>query len=404
MGRTSNMYDRLVAGEDLRTEALANLLERVLAGDQEPHTRRFGEFVSRVLLADVTDDQERKEFVRWMNDSATNLSVVTQYRIDDGTVPDMVLFNCGDPVCVVEVKIDAPIGENQLEGYGRWLAAKANNRYRPALVLLTHVTAPPPGFTDGRNGSYSVDLRSVASWNTVAEWFAELCAEEDGVVEPLKSLAGEFGEYLKEEAMPTLDDAAIARQYLAHSQGRLIEAVENMQVSYDFPEHWSPGGRPVSKAVGIWKYHCPEQDHGTRYVYFGLCFKPADENDETLYGYTRYENNSIEHPKPVVIGDGFYAFVCIYGPAVDFERVPGFDKNRWYERKDGKLVESRDGVSADSTGWWHHSGGLGGWGGYARIYSLQELLDGDGRLGNGLKNWSHRAFEKTVSLWNAVFG
>ena len=393
-----NLYARLVTGEDLRTEALANLLERVR------DSGRFGDFASRVLLADSTADRERAELVRLINDSAGDLSVVTQCRIDDGTVPDMVIFNGGDPICVVEVKIDAPIADNQLERYGSWLAARASNRYRPALVLLTHVTAPPRGFSDVRNRSFGVALRSVASWNQVAEWFSMLCAEEDGVDEPLKSLAGEFGEYLKEEAMPTIDDAAIARQYLAHSHRRLTEAVGAMSVGYDFPDNWSPGSGAVSKAVGIWKYHYPEQDHKTRYVYFGLCFKPADENDDALHGYIRYENDSLQEPKPVVIGDGFFAFVCVCGPAEEFERIPGFTRSRWYEQKDGELVRSEGGLAVDSTGWWHYSGGPGDWGGYARICSLQELTDADGRLGYGLNNWSHRAFEKTVSLWDALFG
>lgn len=393
-----NIYARLVTGEDSRTEALADLLERVRDAG------KLGDFVSRVLLADVTAEQERAEFARWVSDSAGNFSIVTQYRIDDGTVPDMVIFNGGDPVCVVEVKIDARIGANQLEGYGRWLAARANHRYRPALVLLTHVTAPPPGFIDGRNGSYGVDLRGVASWNAVAEWFAELCVEQDGLDEPLKSLAGEFGAHLKEEAMSTLDDAAIARQYLARSQRRLSQAVEDMQLGYDFPGQWRRGRGVVSKAVGIWKYHYPDPPVEDPYVYSGLCFKPADENDGALHGYIRYENDSINEPKPVVIGDGFYAFVGILGSAGRLERVPGFTKSRWYEWTDGKLVKSNDGVAVDSTGWWHYSGGLGGWGGYARICSLQELVDVDGRLGNGLKSWSHESLEKTVSLWSAVYG
>ena len=212
-----NLYSRLVTNENARTEALVNLLERVLDGDRERNTRRFGDFVSRVLLVYATDEHRREAFVRWINDSATSLSVVTQYRIDGGTVPDIVIFNRGDPACVVEVKIDSPIGENQLEGYGGWLAERAGHRYKPALVLLTHVTPAPAGFTDRRCGSFSVALRSVASWNTVAEWFTELYLEEDGVDEPLKSLAGEYGEFLEEYVMATLDDVAIARRYWAQS-------------------------------------------------------------------------------------------------------------------------------------------------------------------------------------------
>ena len=319
----SNLYARLVAGEDQRTEALADLLERVLRADRKENGRRFGDFVARVLLADAKDDQGKAAFLHSLEQSPDALSIATQYRIDDGTIPDMVIFNGSDPVCVVEVKIDAAIGEGQVAGYGRWLAEGARKRYTPALVLLTHVTPPPARFAQAELGSFGVKLRSVASWNAAADWFAVLGSEENAVDEPLKTLAQEFGEFLREEAMPTLDDAAIARHYLAHSHRKLTEAVVNMQAGYGFPHHWTVGRGVYEQEVGIWKYHYPEEDHNTRYVYCGLCFKPCDENDDALHGFARYENGSVDDPKPVVIGDGFYAFVCIDGTADDCRHIPG---------------------------------------------------------------------------------
>ena len=400
----TNLYSRLVGGEDQRTEALADLLERVLAEDRERNARRFGCFVSRVLLADVTDEQARADLLGRIDGSAGALRVVTQHQIPNGTIPDMVIFDGSDPLCVVEVKIDAALGEKQLEGYGCWLAESANNRYEPALVLLTHVTSAPPGFTDRGIGSFAVELRGVAFWNTAAEWIAELGVEEDGVDEPLKSLAAEFGEFLKEYAMPTLDDVAIARNYLSKSERKLRQAVENMQASYEFPRHWRRGRGLGCGPVGIWRLHYPEEDQGTRYVSCGLSFKPADENDQALHGSARYENACSDDPRQIVIGDGFYAFVYVGATAEDCRRVPGFRKNRWYEREDGKLVKSEDGLPVDSTGWWHYYSDEDEVGGYARISPLQDLLDGDGRLGSKLKDWTHDALEKTVSLWNALFG
>ena len=397
----TNLYSRLVSGEDQRTEALADLLERILAEDREKGTRRFGCFVSRVLLADVADEQARKDLLGRINAPAAVLSVVTQHRIGDGSIPDMLIFDGSDPLCVVEVKIDAPLGEEQLEGYGRWLAERANHRYKPALVLLTHVTSAPPGFTDRGNESFGVELRSVAFWNTVVDWFAELGVEEGRVGEPLKSLAAEFGEFLKEEEMPTLDDVAIARNYLSHSGQRLMQAVRNMQASYEFTEHWVPG-RVYRAPVGIWKLHYPlADDSNTHYVFCGLCFKPADENDQALHGCARYENGSVDDPKRAVIGDGFYAFVYIFAPPDVCRHVPGFNKNRWYEREGGELIRSEDGPPLDSTEWWHYSGENSS--GYARISPLQALLDRDGRLGNELRNRTHDALDKTVSLWNVLF-
>lgn len=403
MRAMTNIYSRLVGGEDQRTEALANLLERVLVEDRERNTRRFGCFVLRVLLVDATDEPAKADFLWRINDPVAPLSVKTQYRIPGGTIPDMVIFDGSDPLCVVEVKIDAPLGENQLEGYGRWLTETANGRYKPALVLLTHAISAPPRFGSRGIGTFGVDLRSVASWNTVAEWFAELGVEEDGVDEPLRSLAAEFGEFLKEEAMPTLDDVAIARNYFSHSHQRLMQAAENMQEGYEFPGHWTTGRRLDMGPVGVWRNRYPEGSQSDRYVYLGLCFKPTDENDDLLRGYTRYENGSIDDPERVVIGDSFYAFACTSATAEDCRRVPGFTKNRWYEWRDGELFESENGPPLDSTGWWHYSDD-DDQGGYARISPLQNLLDDDGRLGSKLKDWTHDALEKTVLLWDALFG
>ena len=339
-----------------------------------------------------------------MNDSAADLSLVTQYRIGGGTVPDLAIFVGSDPVCIVEVKIDAPLGENQLEGYGQWLAARADNRYRPALVLLTHRTPAPPGFIDRNIGAFGVELRSVASWNRVAEWFGEFRLDRADVGEPLKSLAGEFTQFLREDAMATLDDAAIARQYLADSQRKLTQTVDNMQVGFDFPQHWRRGKGLGAGPVGIWKYHYPEADRETRYVSCGLCFKSADEHDDALHGYARYENRSLDVPQRVEIRDGFFAFVCIYAPPQDCKYIPGFTQNRWYQTNGERLFQSKPGLTVGSTGWWHFSLPASGWAGYARICPLQDLLDHDARLGNELTRWIHRALQDTVSLWNALFG
>ena len=399
----TNLYARLVKGEDARTEALADLLERMLAGDRERNTSHFADFVSRVLLANATFEQESQDFVQRLRSAAVELSVKTRVQIDDGSIPDMMILNRSDPICIVEVKVDAPIGNGQLEGYGNWLAARAGERFRPALIFLTHATQAPPEFTDRRSDAFGVKLRSVAWWNKVAEWFATLSIVEGQVEEPLKGLAGEFGAFLKEDAMATLDDVAIARQYLAKSERKLTQAVEHMRAGFHFPEHWTPGRHLVKKPVGIWKYHYPEEDHNTRYLYYGLGLKPVEEEDDALFGFARYENASSDEPKRVLIGDGFYAFVCIYATADDCVRVPGFLVDRWYVQQDGGLVQAADRPDAKSTGWWHFSNERSNRAGYARIVPLQEVLDRDGRLGATLTDWSNEAWEKSVSLWNELF-
>ena len=399
----SNLYVRLVKGEDERTEALADLLERVLSRDREKNTARFVEFVSGALLARATDEVAKSHLLNAMSENSAGLSVATQYRIPDGTIPDMVIFNGSNPVCVVEVKIDAAIQEGQLEGYGAWLKGWAGDRLGPALVLLTQFTEAPDDFRDVGAEPYGVALRSVAFWQDVADWFAALGRGADGVDEPLRTLAREFAEFLKEEAMPSLDDVAVARNYLADSQRKLTRAVENMQGGYEFPSHWSKGQRLGVGAVGIWKYHYPEQDHNTRWVYCGLCFKSADENDATLHGYARYENKSGGLPKPRMIGDGYYAFVCIDAPSHDCRRIPGFEENGWFDRGVGGPGESEERLTVDSTGWYHYFSEEAGRGGYARIRPLQDLLDEDGRIGNELGKWTESALSKTVRLWEALF-
>ena len=54
----SNIYSRLVTDEDHQTEALVDLLERVLENSAE----LFRDFVAQVLLGNATDEEERKNY------------------------------------------------------------------------------------------------------------------------------------------------------------------------------------------------------------------------------------------------------------------------------------------------------------------------------------------------------
>lgn len=186
----SNLYARLVKGEDERTEALADLLERVLSRDRAKNTARFAEFVSRALLARATDEAAKSDLLQAMRASPAGVFIETQYRIPEGTIPDMVIFNGREPVCAVEVKIDAPFQEGQLEGYGAWLKGQAGDGFGRALVVLTQFTEAPDDFRDGGTERYGVALRSVAFWRDVADWFAALGRGDDGVVSRFSRIAG----------------------------------------------------------------------------------------------------------------------------------------------------------------------------------------------------------------------
>lgn len=190
----TNLYARLVKlvqkREDFRTDALVDLLERLLRENCEKSTGRFREFVSEVLLADPTDKAQRACFLDMLKDVPLDaLSIKTRYRIPQGRIPDIVVFNRSRPICIVEVKVDAPIGPGQLEGCGEFLRKAEDAHGKPtALVLLTHITRRPDEFIDPACNAYRVSLRSVASWSNTAEWFQKLSSEDNGVDEPLDTL------------------------------------------------------------------------------------------------------------------------------------------------------------------------------------------------------------------------
>ncbi len=260
----TNLYRRLVKYENGRTEALADLLERLLSKDREKNTTRFQEFVSEVLLAEPTDEARKACLLDMLDNSLADLSIETQHRILQGRIPDIVVFNRDRPIFIVEVKIGAKIGGGQLEDSGAFLEADGNPT---ALVLLTHSTPAPDEFTDPACNDYHVSLRSVASWNNTAAWFEKLSHEGNGVDEPLKDRTREFSEFLKEYNMPTLDDFAIARLYLADSHDALTGAVESMGDGYKFPNGWGEWRNRNAddsgiehKPVGLCKWYKYDQD------------------------------------------------------------------------------------------------------------------------------------------------
>ena len=399
-----SIYDRLVAVEDQRTEALADLLERVLATDRMSEAQWFGHFVTDVLLAGTTNERAMAAFLSSFGATREPLSVATQYQIDQidySARPDMVVFRGSDPLFVIEVKIHAPVSDGQLERYGLWLAARAEGRYTPALVLLTQRARAPAGFVDAEIGGFGVQLRSVASWQAVAEWFTKLALEENGVEEPLKSLAREFSVHLEEEEdVPTLDDVAIARLYLEHSHERLTNSVARLADGFIFPDGRERSPKVTVESVGVYSTVWPAAGRDDN-IYYGFGFKPVIEHDDTLHGFCRYMNHSTNDPKRVEITDGVYAFAYVDVNEEYCRRIPGFSKDLWYERLDRNLVRIEGPGAANSTGWWHYSSNDRG--GYARICALQELLDDDGRMRNRLREWVHEALSDTLGLRSALF-
>lgn len=394
-----NLYARLVKNENARTEALVDLLERILTKDQEAEPTKFRRFISEVLLDQPTDEEEKINFLETLKNIRLDaLSIKTQYQTPTRVKPDIVIFSGNHPICAIEVKIDASLEEEQLKNYDTFLQQSAEGN-STALVLLTHITQPPEGFTEPTHRAYRTSLRSVASWNRVAKWFEELSQKSD-VDEPLKTLAREFGEFLKEDAMPTLDDVARARLYLARSHWALIAAVKNMADGYQLPDGWSAGdGRRISFGqIGISGWLSPTNDQ-SRWIRYGICFNPADKNDGYLHGYQRYENATGD-PTPVQIEDGFSAFVCVIGPSNECRKIPGYSNDQWYEQN---LVQTQNGPNANSKGWYYYCGARVPEGGYAKIRPIQELLDSDGHLRDRLQEWTHERLAEAIQLWNTLF-
>ena len=390
----SNIYSRLVTDEDHQTEALVDLLERVLENSAE----LFRDFVAQVLLGNATDEEERNQFLEQLRNSKDPVSIETQFRTPQG-IPDIVVLEGRRPICIVEVKVNAPISVPQLRRYGEFL--RNLHGRRTALVLLSHVTSPPEGFADRECDDYGVSLRGAAYWYMVAKWFRNLHQDRNGVGEPLRSLAREFSKFLEED-MPTLDDFANARHYFKGSHTALSTAVEvmNSEAAALTPT-WTSGRGLRYEPAGIYRWR-HRQTGDPHWIYFGLCFAPVDKGDQCLYGFLRYKGEALDNPQP--IRDGFYAFVAVAGPNEKCQQVPGFSENQWYVLEENtKLVPAAEPLPVDSTGWYHFSHIDHDETHYARICPVHELLDHENRVGDFLREWTRGAMEQAVQLWNSLF-
>ena len=401
----SNIYRRLISKEDHWTDAFVDLLERVRNADfcasRNGEASRFGDLLYKVLLNYATCNELREAFNRELQQYQLNqLSLKTRYNTGNGE-PDIVIFAEDHPVCVIEVKINAPHQHQQLQRYGRWLAEIADGCYTPALVLLTQYTEPPEGFVDPRSDDFGVRLRSVARWKDIADWLSEL--SQGDACEPLKSLSGEFAVFVEEQEveMATLDDVAAARLYLAGPRDRLRNTVDRMLDSFEFPRDWQVVRSVKSEAVGLYKEIKNNAD-GNVYLYVGLGLKPSHKNDQAIGGFTRYENRKLARPNAVGIGDGVYAFVYIWTAGEQCAPIPGFTRCCWYEHRDGALVRADFQLDVNSEGWWHYWLPDESYGGYARIRALHELIENDGRIAGRLTSWTHEALNQALELWNAV--
>jgi hypothetical protein len=171
--------------EKFLTEVLTEFLN--VLSRREPNLHR--RFVGDVLLADCTCKDPK---VLRQIETANVSGWKSQWGIDwrksqNPPTPDLILFEKPDavgklkPLIVIENKLGAPLGKNQLPTYGKWLKSKNPDG---ALVFLTHATEPP---NDYYKGDYGVKTRAISLWVRVTEWLADKRIRSGPIVKYLRN-------------------------------------------------------------------------------------------------------------------------------------------------------------------------------------------------------------------------
>jgi hypothetical protein len=171
--------------EDYLTECLGDLFNRL---DLPAQAR----FISRIFIP--------ASLQGWFEEcsaSITSFRMETQLRIPSGRI-DLVLYADKKPFVAIESKIGAPVGDEQLAVYGRWVRDAGPPRQPAIVCFLTHLTPPPNGFIGGGEGSGRA-IPHVAKWQAVYRLLRELADIEN--LEVVKMLARELATFLGERGM-----------------------------------------------------------------------------------------------------------------------------------------------------------------------------------------------------------
>lgn len=122
----------------------------------------------------------------------------------------------GHPIVAIENKIGAPLRDDQLASYGRWITHSVRPNDPAIVCLLAHITQPPDNFLDGGQISGGAIPHSI-KWQTVGRHLHGLTVSEDVPVE-VKMLARELVLFLRESEMSNefagRDDFAAALVFL----------------------------------------------------------------------------------------------------------------------------------------------------------------------------------------------
>lgn len=166
--------------ENLTTEAFANLLRQFIQSDHD---------AARAVLAVLTGRGVAFEEV-----DCAYISVKTQVATPKGT-PDLVI-RAPRKIIVVEVKVDADLGKDQLPRYRKWLNSRQVPNSCSCLVLLTKEPL------DKSAQCQMDDARPVvhARWQNVAHCLKEL-KQRGTLGQPNRYLTEQFLEFLAERRM-----------------------------------------------------------------------------------------------------------------------------------------------------------------------------------------------------------
>jgi hypothetical protein len=286
--------------EPYLTNAFADLLNRLSQSDVSIVNR----FVVEVLLAPGTrtsgpaaDASLAK--LRARLDCARYIEWTPEKHQGNAGRPDLELTikAGGPPVLFVEVKLGAKLEEDQLGRYGRNLKEQYRGDASPAaaVVLLTHSTPPPYGFSDeDPTKSYGVPLRAVCYWPTVYDWVSHATVAGAGDGDAfLRVLIEEFKTFLAEHKMDTLNAADIQALDALFHAGTEPKITSFLSQSVRALEPWlrekyrldDPKADPFeyTEGRGIWKW-CRDASNRPKdwFIAWGLCAPASFFEEQSL--------------------------------------------------------------------------------------------------------------------------
>lgn len=217
--------------ENFLTQALADLLNRFSA---EAHLGIVRELLSSSehsgsdsMLASILETLAKHKSI-WITQKTAYLDNETSPRY-----LDLVLECGGQPLIVIENKLDADYTDEQLPAYGKWLSQEQEGGSNHALILLTRWRPSPDDFLNREGESYGNGFRSVYKWSALHRWLKNELPRIGGSQECI-FLANEFVQFLEDEKMSNA--LSMADLALAQLSVRPLRIIQDLVGEIDFPD------------------------------------------------------------------------------------------------------------------------------------------------------------------------